>query len=820
MSSCYSVNIDDIPVNVAIYKKVEDGFEFVAFNSAAEKTDQIKKEKLLGSRLHEMFPGVKEFGLCDVLQRVYETGKHETFDTTFYEDERISGWRRNEVIKLPDGNIGAFYFDRSLEKELERRGLTLEKELSKAEILLEHQKKMFQHIMENSESISVQGYNEKHEVIYWNKGSEKLYGYSSDEALSQKLEMLIIPEFMRNAVSEGIDNWIYNGISIPSSELTLVHKDGHDVHVFSQHVMIEVSPKHFEMYCIDIDLAEIDELQKELVVQGALLRTVINVIPDLIWLKDSDGHYLACNSKFEQFFGAQESEILGKTDFDFVDAEVAQFFRDNDKKAIELGTSHVNEEFLSFADGSYKGTFETIRAPVKDFEGNVTGVLGIARDITQRKVREEKLETYAHYDTLTGLANRSYFLNRLTQLLSQRKKFGQYSAILFIDLDHFKEINDTMGHSYGDKVLIEVANRLHSVMREEDTLARLGGDEFTVLLEKISSPLEAGNVAQKISNALKEAITVNDHQFYVTGSVGIAVSPTDGTDAESLLRFADSAMYKAKENGRNGFEFYTQDLSKRAFERVMLENSLRQAIKNSEFILCYQPQIDAKENRVIGAEALIRWKHNEMGIISPNKFIPIAEISGQIIAIGKWVIHEAMREITSWKEAKLDIETISINLSVKQLHDKALIDVIEEALHVNKCQPEWIEFEVTESYAMSDPKETILILEKICSLGCKLSIDDFGTGYSSLSYLKRLPVHKLKIDQSFVQDIPGNDDDEAIVKAVILIAQSMRLEVIAEGVEEQVQQEFLLKHGCTHSQGYLYAKALPSDEFIEYLKKF
>jgi len=306
----------------------------------------------------------------------------------------------------------------------------------------------------------------------------------------------------------------------------------------------------------------------------------------------------------------------------------------------------------------------------------------------------------------------------------------------------------------------------------------------------------------------------------VTGSIGIAISPTDGTDAESLLRFADSAMYKAKENGRNGFEFYTQDLSKRAFERVMLENSLRQAIRNSEFILYYQPQIDAKNGRVIGAEALIRWKHDEMGLVSPNKFIPIAEVSGQIIAIGKWVINEAMKAMKSYKDAGLDIKTISINLSVKQLHDKALIEVIEEALHVNVCQPEWIEFEVTETYAMSDPEETILILEKIRSLGCKLSIDDFGTGYSSLSYLKRLPVHKLKIDQSFVQDIPGNDDDEAIVKAVILIAQSMQLEVIAEGVEEQIQQEFLLEHGCTLSQGYLYAKALPSDEFKEFLKTF
>jgi len=411
--SSYTIDIEDIPLNIAIYKKVEEDFKFVAFNSTAQKTENIAKEKLLGERLDVVFPGVKEFGLWDVLLRVHDTGIGEVFDTTFYKDERISGWRRNEVVKLPDGNVAAFYFDRSLEKELEKRGLKLQKELSEAEVLLEHQKKMFQHIMENSESISVQGYNEQHEVIYWNRGSEKLYGYSQEEALGYRLETLIIPEYMRDAVSEGIDNWIQNGVSIPSSELMLVHKDGHEVHVFSQHVMIEVSPKHFEMYCIDINLEKIDALQKELVVQGALLRTVLNVIPDLIWLKDSDGHYLACNSKFEQFFGAKESEILGKTDFDFVDAELAQFFRDNDKKAIQSDESRMNEEFLTFADGTYEGVFETIKAPVKDIDGNVTGVLGIARDITQRKARERQLESYAHYDTLTGLANRAYFLNRL-----------------------------------------------------------------------------------------------------------------------------------------------------------------------------------------------------------------------------------------------------------------------------------------------------------------------------------------------------------------------------------------------------------------------
>lgn len=807
----YSLDIDSLPINVAIYTKDGDDFIITGFNKSAEVTENIDRNKLLGQKLTEVFPAVKEFGLFDLLVRVEASGERELLDTNLYENDRISGWRRNTVIKLDDGTVTVFYEDRSSEEQLE-------KQLNETETLLEYQNKIFQHIMDHSESISVQGYNKNHEIIYWNKASESLYGYSAQEAIGETIETLIIPESMKKSTSALMDQWINNDVPIPSSELTLVNKEGNDVHVFSQHVRIKEGIDKYVMYCIDINLGEITLLQKELQTQKNFLKTIVNVIPDLLWIKDTEGKYLACNTRFERLFGAKESEIIGKDDFDFVDQESANFFRNKDRKALEVKESHIYEEVLTFADSGYEGLFETIKTPMKDGEGHVIGILGIARDISERKAREEQLRIYAHYDMLTGLANRTLFMDRLSHLMNLRKSNDHYSAVLFIDLDHFKEINDTFGHSTGDKILKLVSRHLQAVIRKEDTLSRHGGDEFTILLENINTPLDAANIAQHILDTLKTPFTIEDHQFYITTSIGITIAPDDSSDPETLVRFADIAMYKAKENGRNSYTFYTQDLSTQAHERILLEYDLRNAIVNHEFVLYYQPQINVLDKKVVGAEALLRWNHPEKGMIMPLQFISIAESSGQIIDIGKWVIRQAMEDICKWKEDKLDIEMISINLSAKQLNDKALISTIKDSLEATGCHPDCIEFEVTEGYAMSDQQAATSLLEKIHALGCNISINNFGTGYSSLAYLKRLPIQKIKIDQSFIQDAPTNHSDEVVVSASILIAKSMNLDIVAEGVETTLQQEFLVRHGCIFAQGYLYTKPLPKEEFETYLE--
>ena len=539
----FEIDINLVPICIAIYKKDGDDFIFVDFNKAAEKVESILKKDIVGCKLTDIYPNMKKFGLIDVLLKVEKTGINETFDTTFYKDNRISGYRKNEVIKLPNGNIVTYFTDTTDEKNLE--------------ILLEEQKNMFQKVMQDSEAISIQGYDENHEVVYWNSASEKIYGYSEKEALGKKLEELIIPHSIKKYVYNAVEKWMVNGIEVPTSELTLKDKDGNDIHVYSQHKMMQVSLDKKVMYCIDIDLSSTKKLEKELLSQRNFLKTIFDAIPDLIWAKDTNGRYLTCNTKFEKFFGAKEDEIVGKTDFDFVDKDLAEFFIKNDKVTLDRGIPTINEEYLIFKDESYKGNFETIKTPIKDNENNVTGVLGIARDISLRKDYEKELLNFANTDNLTGLSTRVVLTDRLEQVLKQRNIKDRLCAILFIDLDNFKKINDTKGHNIGDALLIEVSKRLRSTVRKGDTVARFGGDEFILLLENINNQSDIILIAKKVLEVLQESIYIGKYILNISASIGISIFPDDGEKAEVLLHNADNAMYYAKKHGKNMYKFYT-----------------------------------------------------------------------------------------------------------------------------------------------------------------------------------------------------------------------------------------------------------------------
>lgn len=562
---------------------------------------------------------------------------------------------------------------------------------------------------------------------------------------------------------------------------------------------------------LDLQLEkELQEYKDEI----ALYHIMCDATPDLVWLKDKDGTYLKCNSKFEQYYGASQAEIVGKTDYDFLKKSIANSIREHDLIAINAKKPIISEELLSFSDNSFEGTFETIKTPLRDKDGNFIAFLGVARDINDRKEREEKLKIDANYDSLTGLTNRSIFMDKVKQEVHLKK---DYSCILLIDLDRFKDINETMGHSTGDKILIMVAQRLQKLTKKSDTLSRLGGDEFAILLSNIKDPLKARDFAQKVIKALAKPYVINSRTYHLSVSIGISVSPDDSNRPERLLQFADNAMHKAKEKGNNLYELYTKELSFKILENIFIVDSLRNAIKNREFELFYQPQIDAKTDKTVGAEALIRWDIPQKGPQSPAKFIPLAESSGLILDIGRWIIDRALKDIVQWKKAGLDIEKVSINLSIKQLSDEELIPYIIEKLQKTGAKAEWIEFEITESYTMHNQEASIKKLNKLVEMGFTLSIDDFGTGYSSLSYLKKLPVKKLKIDKAFVDDIERGKDDKAIVQAVILIAKSMHLSIIAEGVETQKQEDLLLEYGCDLIQGHLYSEPLRKKEFEEFL---
>jgi len=462
---------------------------------------------------------------------------------------------------------------------------------------------------------------------------------------------------------------------------------------------------------------------------------------------------------------------------------------------------------------------------LRDEAGNTIGITRYSQDITQKKEIQDKLKKQtellnfqAFHDTLTELPNRALFDDRLQQSIANAHRHHEKFGLLFIDLDNFKQINDILGHHYGDEVLKIIAQRLSACIREEDTLSRLGGDEFTILVQNLQTSEFAAKIAQKIIDAMKPMLVIENHELNISASIGISLYPKDSIVKHDLLKYADTAMYKAKEEGRNNYQFYSEDMTQLAFKKATMEISLRKAIEQQEFIVYYQPQIDARNNSIIGLEALVRWQHPEMGLVMPDAFIALTEESGLIKELDNFVMLQAMTDVSQWYKEGLDPGILSLNLSIKQLMNTNFIAVLEETIKKTGFSIEWLELEITESQMMRDPMKSIEILQTLSRMGIEIAIDDFGTGYSSLAYLKRLPVNKLKIDQSFIHDLPHDDEDCAISKALIALAQSLNLKIIAEGVENSEQVEYLLSNNCYYIQGHYYSKAITKKEISEYLK--
>jgi diguanylate cyclase (GGDEF)-like protein len=423
-----------------------------------------------------------------------------------------------------------------------------------------------------------------------------------------------------------------------------------------------------------------------------------------------------------------------------------------------------------------------------------------------------EIEHLAYHDALTGLPNRPLFMDRLIVAMAQAGRAHQKLAVFFLDLDRFKDINDSLGHTTGDTLLKAVAERVRRCIREGDTVARFGGDEFTLMIPRIENIEDAAKIAQKIIDTLKIPFLVGDRELFVTTSIGISISPGDGTDPETLVRNADTAMYRAKDQGRDNYQLYAPAMNARALERLALENLLRKAVSQNELALFYQPQIDANTRTLVGVEALIRWNHPELGLISPAIFIGVAESSGLIVPIGEWILRTACRQIKIWQR-KIDHDiTVAINLSARQFQQPDLVDMIRSAIEETGIKGSSLEVEITESSAMQNADNTVYTLRELKSLGVRISMDDFGTGYSSLNYLKRFPIDTLKLDKAFVKDVTTDPSDAAIVSAVIQMAHSLNIKVVAEGVETEAQLDFLVRQDCDTIQGYFFSKPLPVDQ--------
>ncbi|MCU7939787.1 MAG: EAL domain-containing protein [gamma proteobacterium symbiont of Bathyaustriella thionipta] len=454
---------------------------------------------------------------------------------------------------------------------------------------------------------------------------------------------------------------------------------------------------------------------------------------------------------------------------------------------------------------------------VLDNEGMISNYVSVFSDISSIKNVEAQLVFLSQHDPLTELPNRLLLNDRLSHAIEKSVRNDEKLALLFMDLDGFKDINDTFGHPMGDKLLQQVSKRLQKYLRQGDTLARLGGDEFLLVVEKFTFVDELEQVSKKIISILSEPFEVQGNKLFVGVSIGISVCPDDGYDASTLIRNADSAMYRAKELGRNNHQFYTCELTKAVTERLALESELRNALERDEFQLYYQPQVELKSGRIIGAEALIRWQSPQRGMVPPNKFILLAEKGGLILSIGEWVMREACRQVIKWRDEGYFLQRISVNVSGLQIQRGRLAETVEQILSETGLEAACLDLEITEGVLMSNPKEVIEILQDLRRLGLSLAVDDFGTGYSSLSYLKRFPINTLKIDQAFIRDIPDAPNDEAIARAIIALGGSLQLDTLAEGVETEAQRDFLLQEGCEFAQGYLYSRPLAENDFIAFM---
>lgn len=471
-------------------------------------------------------------------------------------------------------------------------------------------------------------------------------------------------------------------------------------------------------------------------------------------------------------------------------------------------------------------TFELEVSPLHDQNGQLLGIIEVARDITDRlrienelRNSQSRLYQLAHHDALTGLPNRLLFKDRLERAIAKAQRNKSKVAILFLDLDRFKNINDTLGHDVGDDLLVEVAKRLQKQCRKSDTVARLGGDEFVFILEDIQQSSDIAVVAKKILDAMKRRVIAGEHELFVSTSIGIGIFPDDSNDTEGVIKCADTALYRAKEDGRSNYKFYKTDMDTAAYQQLLLETELRKAISEEQFYLEYQPQFDLKTKQLTGFEALIRWNHPEHGLVPPNDFIPLAEENGLIVSIGSWVIEQVCRQMAAWQEAGLALVPIAVNVSARQFRDKKFVAHTSNVVQQSGIEPKLLEIELTESTVMDKVEETIVELERITRFGIRLAVDDFGTGYSSLAYLQRFPLNRLKIDQSFVREIANDRSIHMIIQAIITMAHSLGLTVLAEGVEENEQLHFLEENNCDQVQGYLLGHPLSGENAVDLLVK-
>jgi diguanylate cyclase (GGDEF)-like protein/PAS domain S-box-containing protein len=675
---------------------------------------------------------------------------------------------------------------------------------------LEESEEKYSSILKNAAE-SILTFTEEGIIETFNPAVSLLFGYDEHELIGLNISKLI-PTFTQIAPELHLEE----NISQPSGFPVIYgfHKNGTKFPI--EFTLGKPVYKCKRQWLVIIrDITERKKAEEGL----RLMAKIFEGSTDAIVITDTNNRIINTNEAFTTITGYEESEISGKHPAILGSHKHSSDFYSDIKDALSKKGAWCGEIWAKRKNDEIYPIWLSIYIVKDENNIHITHFVGIFSDITARKAAESQLRQLAHYDALTGLANRTQFLERLKWSIDVAKRDNKKTALMFLDLDRFKWINDTLGHQAGDKLLIEVANRLNESVREVDTVSRLAGDEFTIILNHLHDEQQAGIVAKKILNALEVPMILEGREVFISSSIGITIYPTDAKTVNQLIKHADTAMYYAKERGRNNYQYFSHSMNQKVLDELEMETNLRQALKNQEFSLNYQPQFNLKTKELIGLEVLLRWKHPILGFISPSVFIPHAEKNDLIIMIGDWVLNTACQRSMAWQKAGLKPVRISVNLSGVQLKQHDLIEKVSRVLENTKLSPKFLELELTEGVLMDNAEMTINTLGKLKKMGIRLSIDDFGTGYSSLSYLKRFPIDTLKIDQSFIRDITTDADDDAIASTIIAMAHNLRLKVIAEGVENQKQVTILEQKGCDEVQGYFFGRPLTEQNLCKLLKE-
>jgi len=762
----------------------------LGFNQACERLTRYRAEEVLGRHVWSfLIPP----GQADAVRNVFTNltagdfpNRHENHWLTRAGEQRLIAWSNTALLDA--GGAVEFVIPTGIDVTERRRA---ERQAGFFRALLDH----------SSDSIFIIE-PDSARVIDANRSAWESRGYSRAELLG-----LSVPDL--SLTTPDGDAWQRLLQHLRRQEhLTLEgrHRTRHG-RVFPVELSVELIRQEGSEYVVSIarDITRRKQAEAEL----RLAASVFRDSHEAIMITTTAGRILKVNQAFTEITGYTEAEAVGQTPAllrsDRHDAD----FYESLWNALDHNGQWQGEIWNRRRNGELFPAWENISA-VRDEAGRRIRYVSIFSDLTERHLSEQRIYRLAHYDVLTGLPNRALFQERLEQGLIHHRRRRAALALLFLDLDRFKRVNDSLGHAAGDRLLQIVAGRLAECVRESDTVARLGGDEFTIILDSIGAPEDATRVARKILAALAEPALVAGHELFVTSSIGIALFPRDAEDTQTLLRHADAAMYLAKERGRDNWQAFSPDINVAAAERMALESGLRRALEAGEFILEYQPQAELGAGRVVAVEALVRWSSPKRGIVAPAEFIPVAEETGLIVEIGAWVLETACRQLHEWKTAGLDPVQMAVNVSGRQFLDPRLPEMVARALAHHAVPPGCLELEITESCVMADARESIERLRQLKAMGLHVTIDDFGVAYSSLNHLKRLPIDKLKIDRSFVRDLPEDADDAAIAATIIAMGRSLDLTVVAEGVENEEQLAFLRAQGCDQIQGHYFCPPLPA----------